>query len=478
MQREHIHFVTGRLAEVALRRVLAELAPKVAFDYSVQVLGISVAALLTAPWVARRIQVQANCSRVILPGYCNGNLDCIAQAAGVPVELGPKDLRDLPAFFGQAQAGRRDYGAYDIEILAEINHAPRRALADMLAEARRLKADGADVIDLGCDPGDTWTGVEDAVKALRAEGLRVSIDSMNRHEVEEAVRAGAELVLSVNAANRTYAADWGCEVVVIPDSTAGATQADAIEQIEQTVAVLSHRGVPLRVDPILEPIGFGFAASLGRFLEARQRLPDVELMMGIGNLTELVDADSAAVNVLLLGFCQELRIKSVLTTQVINWARTSVRECDLARRLVYHAVKNRVLPKHLEPELLLLRDPKIHSHGAAELERLARTIRDPNYRLFAEGDFLHVIRANLHLQGDDPFDVFERLCATDAERIDAKHAFYLGYEAAKAMTALALGKQYTQDEPLCFGFLTRPEHRRQRPNLRSSESHDATTDTG
>ena len=96
--------------------------------------------------------------------------------------------------------------------------------------------------------------------------------------------------------------------------------------------------MPLRIDPVLEPIGFGFAASLGRYLEVRRRYPDAEMMMGIGNLTELTDVDSAGVNVLLLGFCQELGIRSVLTTQVINWARTSVRECDLARRLMHHAV--------------------------------------------------------------------------------------------------------------------------------------------
>src|ERR1700750_684855 len=100
--------------------------------------------------------------------------------------------------------------------------------------------------------------------------------------------------------------------------------------------------------PILEPIAFGFAASLGRYLEVRRRYPDAEMMMGVGNLTELTDVDSAGVNVILLAVCQELGIRSVLTTQVINWCRSSVRELDLARRLMYHAYRNKVLPKHLE----------------------------------------------------------------------------------------------------------------------------------
>ena len=158
-------------------------------------------------------------------------------------------------------------------------------------------------------------------------------------------------MLSVNSSNRAAAVDWGVEVVAIPDDP------HTLAGLDETVDFLATAGVPLRIDPILEPISFGFAASLGRYLEIRRRYPDAEMMMGIGNLTELTDVDSAGVN-LFLGFCQELGIRSVLTTQVINWARTSVEECDLARRLMHHAVNQRVLPKHVEPGLLMLRDER------------------------------------------------------------------------------------------------------------------------
>ena len=109
------------------------------------------------------------------------------------------------------------------------------------------------------------------------------------------------------------------------------------------------------------------------------------MLMGIGNLTELTDVDSAGVNTLLLGFCQELGIRSVLTTQVINWARTSVRECDVARRLVFHAVTAHTLPKHVEPRLVMLRDPRTHAFGAAELERLAPRSRTPTFASSSKG---------------------------------------------------------------------------------------------
>ena len=430
--------------------MLGELAPAAGFDYSIDVLGITVAALMTTEWVARRISVPKGTTRVVLPGYCLGELDQVERAAGVPVQRGPKDLRRLPDFFGHAPTAD-GYGAYDIEILAEINHAPRQSLHDILVEAARLKADGADVIDLGCDPGDVWWEVGEVVAALVEAGHRVSIDSMNVREIELAAGAGAELVLSVNSANRATAAEWGCRVVAVPDDPA--TQ----QGLDETVEFLASAGVPLLIDPILEPIGFGFAASLGRYLDVRRRYPDAEMMMGIGNLTELTDADSAPINVVLLGFCQELAIRTVLTTQVINWARTSVRECDLARRLVYYAQRHRTLPKRLEPRLVMLRDDELPEHGSKALARLAREIKDPNYRIFAEDGKLHVVSAGVYLSDADPFALFEKLVPRAGRGIDPGHAFYLGYEMAKAATALALGKDYRQDEALDWGFLTVPQ---------------------
>jgi dihydropteroate synthase-like protein len=452
MGRPHLLFVTGKLAEPALRRTLADLAPRAGFEYSVAVLPITVAALATTSWIARHLAVPAGVERVILPGLCNGDVEPVAAAAHVAVERGPKDLRDLPDYFRAAPAPS-DYGAYDIEIIAEINSAARLPLDDILTQARRYAADGADVIDVGCDPGASWDGVGDAVRALRDLGLRVSIDSFDAAEVERAVAAGAELVLSVNGGNVAAARDWGREVVALPDETA------TLAGLDQTVEKLTAWGVPFRIDPVIEPIGLGFAASLGRYLEVRRRYPGAEMMMGVGNLTELTDADSAGLNVLLLGFCQEVGVRSVLTTEVINWCRSCVRELDLARRLVYHACKHHLLPKHLEPNLVLLRDPKLRVHGEATLAELGARVTDRNFRIFVERGLLHVINGELRLSGADPFALFEQMHAAGA--IDPAHAFYLGYEMAKAATALTLGKNYTQDEALRWGFLTRPEQTHQ-----------------
>jgi len=447
-------FVTGKLAAPALKRLLAELGPRAGFEAEVVELPITVAALLTTDWIARHLTLTLGFQRIILPGYCRGELEHLSRLTDVPVERGPKDLRDLPAYFGQKR--RKDsYGMFDIEILAEINHASSLSREEILTLARRYRENGADVIDLGCDPGETWTGVGDTVRALRDEGARVSVDSFNEEEVEAALAGGAALVLSVNGSNVDAARRWhetyaDVEVVAIPD-----TPSD-LGSLDRTIQHLVKSGLRFRIDPIIEPIGFGFAASLGRYLETRRRYPDAAMMMGVGNLTELTDADSAGINVLLAGFCQELGIRSVLTTEVINWCRSAVKEFDLARKLVYHAVSEKVPPKHIEPDLHLLRDPKQYELGEEGLRELAQRVTDRNYRLFVERGEIHVLNGSIYLHGTDPFDLFEQMRKADP-KLDLGHSFYLGYEMAKAVTALTLGKNYTQDQALRWGFLTVPE---------------------
>jgi dihydropteroate synthase len=447
-------FVTGRLAEFALRRVLDELAPRAGFSAEIAVLPISVAALMTPQWVARHLEVPAGIDRVILPGNCRGDLSPITEKArDWTIESGPEDLRDLPRHFGTVRHVLADYGGYDIEILAEINHAPGLDLDALCQQAEQFRSQGADLIDVGCEPGTTWTELGTAVAELKGRGLRVSIDSFDPVEVGAAVAAGAELVLSVNNTNRSLTPDWGVEVVAIPD------QPGSLAGLDETVEFLVRANVPFRIDPILEPIGFGFAASLERYMEVRRRYPEAPMMMGVGNLTELTDVDSAGVNTILAGLCQELKIQSILTTAVINWARSSVRELDLARRLVHHAVTNHTLPKHVEPRLVILRDPKVEDFGADNLADLQRRIRDPNWRIFAESGMIYALNNARFLSDPDPFVLFEQMRVADPA-----HAFYLGYELMKAKTALTLNKNYRQDQSLDWGFLTEKEvsHRARR----------------
>src|SRR4051794_16609969 len=75
MPRERIVFVTGKLAEYSLRRLVERLSDQVGFEYRVAVLPISVAALMQAEWVARKLVLDDSPNRVVLPGWCQGELD-------------------------------------------------------------------------------------------------------------------------------------------------------------------------------------------------------------------------------------------------------------------------------------------------------------------------------------------------------------------------------------------------------------------
>ena len=444
---EHILFVTGRLAESSLKDTVQRLGEQLGFTFEIAVPGVQVAALLHVNLLLKRLTIPAATTRVIVPGWVQGNIDQLTRHFGKPFERGPKDLRDLPEYFGLGKRKQVALDRYSIEIIGEINHATRQPLDAVIAEAIVLANAGANLIDVGCVPGETSSEVGKIVAALRARGMRVSIDSFDQHEVQQAVQSGAELILSCNHSNYDWVTKLGVEVVAIPDSP-GDT-----ESLDRLIQQLTVDGVPFRIDPIIEPIGMGFTASLERYMVARRRYPEVAMMMGVGNVTELTEADSGGMNMLLAAVCEELGIQSVLTTQVINWCSSAVAEFDAARRLVHYAITQQVIPKHLTSSLVMLRDPKWTTRTADQLQRLAASLTDANYRIFAEQGQLHLMNREGYWTDSNPFQLFSKATQAAAAPLDASHAFYLGYELARAELALHLSKQYEQDAPMRWGLL-------------------------
>ena len=451
-QRERVLLLTGRLAEAVVRQTAAQVSARAPVDFEVCVLPITVAALMHTQWVERKLEWQAEWrfERVLLPGYCQGELSALSARHGVPFERGPKDILDLPEFMGLGKRKPASLERYDIEILAEINHAPRLGLDPILRMAEHYRSSGADLIDVGCIPGERWSGVGETVRALVSEGFRVSIDSFDRDEVTSAVEAGAELVLSVNASNLDWAVNVPAEFVVIPD------ESRSLDSLQPTIDAFRSANKRFRIDPILDPVGVGFAASLERYALARRRWPETPVLMGIGNVTELAEADTAGASLLLAGICGELGITSVLTTEVAHWCSSAVQEFNIARRVMHFAIEHGTIAKHIDSSLVMLRDSKPKEYGAESLAALAVQIKDPNYRIFAERGQLHVMNRDGYWRGADAFEVFDQMAATNL-KLSASHAFYLGYEMSKAVTALTLGKQYQQDEALHWGLLTRAE---------------------
>jgi dihydropteroate synthase-like protein len=274
------------------------------------------------------------------------------------------------------------------------------------------------------------------VRECAAAGRRVSVDTFEAREILTAVEAGAELVLSVNGSNIDVAeglAGTGARVVAVPDLGGG------LETLEPTLETLARRGVPYLIDPILEPIGHGFTASIERYAETRRRHPDAEMLMGIGNLTELTAADSTGVHAVLIAICQELGIRAVLTTEVIPWARGAVKEIDVARRLMHYAITQRTIPKGVDDRLVTIKDPSVLAYSEEELRALKDGITDPNYRIFADRDGITVLNKERYDHSADVArldSLFARLGVDE----QATHAFYPGIELAKAGLAVTLGR--------------------------------------
>lgn len=443
-------FITGKLAEPSLRRVLTE--HELPFTWDVAVMRITVAALMTTDWIARQqIAPAPGTDLIMIPGLCEGDAATLGERLGVPVEKGPKDLREIPQHFGRA-ARAVDYGTWQIEILAEINNAPRMERPALRALAEYYGRSGADVIDIGCTPGLPFPELGSVVHELRDAGFRVSVDSFDQDEIRAALDAGAEIVLSVNASNIEVAGAYAGSdkrFVVVPDA------GEQFAELERSLERLERWRVKYLIDPIIEPIGFGFMASLERFAEAHRRWPTVPLMMGIGNVTELTAADTTGVNALLIAICEEVGVRAVLTTEVIPWARGSVREIDVARRLMHYAVSQKTVPKRVDDRLVTLKDPRILEYTEAELRALQREVTDPNFRIFTDRDTITVFNSERFVRGTDIQQIFSQLGVEEAT-----HAFYLGKELMKARLAITLGKTYRQEGSLQWGYLTPPDDAR------------------
>ena len=458
---DRLLFVTGKLAAPALRDTLerAELP----FEHDVAVMKITVAALMTTSWIARFLEVPDGVTKVIVPGLCEGEADELADAVGVPVEKGPADLKRIPAWFGQADA-RAAFGARDIRVFAEINHVPRLTREQVLEQATYYRDSGADVIDLGLSLGRRWLDDGPAIIAeLKERGFALSIDTLDPEEILMADEAGVDYVLSLNGANRDLAERIRATPILIPDTP------DDLDSLDATIAHLESLGRPYLVDPIIEPIPMGFAASLGRYLDVRRRHPEAEMLMGIGNLTELTEADSTGVTAILIGFCQELGIRNVLTTEVIDWARGAVREAVLAGQLMHFAQEQGTPPKHVDGSLLTIKDEDVQAYSEAELREIHAQVTDPNYRIFADSEWIYVFNAERFVKGTDFNAIFDQL-----EVDEATHAFYLGKELMKATIARALNKNYRQESPLDWGYLTFEEPKRERVKLTSRPSRRRT----
>ena len=444
---EKLLFLTGKLAEPSLRNVLNDMSP-VPFEYRVHQIGVSVAALMTDKMIGRRLTKEDidDSDKIIVPGRCRGDLDALSQRLGVEVVRGPEEVKDLPLFFGRERK-QADLSRYDVNIFAEIVDAPERDIESILERASYYRDCGANVIDIGCLPTEQFPHMEEAIVALHEADFKVSVDSLALNDLRRAGKVGADYLLSLTEKTYHLAEEVDAIPILVP------AEPGSLASLERAMELMDKINRPWIADPILDPIHFGLTDSIVRYHDLRQRYPDAPMMMGVGNLTELTDADTSGINAILFGIISELNITNVLATEVSPHAHKAIKEADVARRMMFATREDNSLPRDVTGDLLISHERRPFPDSAEDITELAKQIKDPNYRIKVAEQGIYMFNRDGMMQETDPFTFYPQLNLKD----DTGHAFYLGAELARAQIAWQLGKRYTQDEELDWGCTTTKE---------------------
>ncbi len=442
---DNILFITGRLAENNLRKVI-DLIENKNFKYEVRNLGINVAALMTTQIIEKNIGSIKGFNKVIIPGKARGDIDILSSKLNVSVIRGPDELKDLPVMFGEKPL-KYDLSKYEAHIFAEITDAAVLSIEKIISIANNFRDRGADIIDIGCLPNEPFPHLEELIKELKNREFYISLDSHNEQELIKGSKAGADYILSLKSSNIHLLDKIDSIPILIPEKP------DDIDSLYEIIDLCLKNRITFVADPILEPIHHGFTESIVRYYKLREKYPDIHIMMGTGNITELTHADTTGITMTLMGIISELRINHILTTEVSNHCATVIDETDLARRIAFSSKLDNVTPKHIHNGLLTTHSDKSFAYSINEISEMAKDVKDTNYRIMISDKGISLFNKNSFFTDIDPFNFYEKI-EVDG---DIGHAFYLGVELAKAQIAYQLKKNYEQDEELEWGCLTKSE---------------------
>lgn len=200
------------------------------------------------------------------------------------------------------------------------------------------------------------------------------------------------------------------------------------------------------------------------FYELREVDPELPMLMGVGNVIELYDADSVGIAALLVGAASELGASLVLTVEASDKTWGNVAEVRKARDMMMISRMRSTVPKDLGLDLLILKEKrKIFDPYDEKVEEVVRTVRgstqkklepDPKgfFKIFVDkSEVVAVFYAGglqkIVIRGKTA----EQMCNEIIERgivSELEHAAYLGRELQKAEVALRTGRSYLQEKEL------------------------------
>ena len=510
--------VTGALAEETVKRYAKESS----VETETLALKIAVAALLTPQTIANALKTAklVGFNMILVPGLVRGDTNVISKATGIPAFKGPRYAADLPTVLDslceiqlsttmsaddllreklqqkameeieKTEKNRDELlkkpGSMLIGDLAVGKEFPMRVLAEIVdaalmdkkliqQAAKRFVAAGADIVDVGMVAGESQP--EKARRMVewvkQVVDVPVSIDTLDPAEIQAAVQAGADLVLSGDAGNIEEIAPFVSEVavVVIPTNQRQGIfpkkSRDRVKYLEEIMEKAKKLGINrCLADLILDPCDV--LESFIAFKEFAARNPAVPLFVGVSNVTELMDADSVGINAVLARLSSEVGASMLLATEKSNKAKGTVAEEVAAAKMMFLAKKRGSVPKDLGIDLLILKDKRSYEEPYDKKLEAGAKIVDASEKsepstLDSKGIFkISIDRAEgvlvaLHYVSLDMTKPLNIIKGKTADSVYSKivekglvskldHAAYLGSELAKAEIALRTGKEYIQDK--------------------------------
>jgi dihydropteroate synthase-like protein len=507
-----------------LRRQVSEIGK----DVDICSLPVSVAAFITPEYAAealKDIPVQGY-DVILLPGTILGDVSPVEAATGVPTFKGPSHANELPLvleILGEIDLSKtvsaselirdalkkqavseieevernwreliEDRGlvisgeeykvpigeAFPMRVIAEIVNAPNLDADAVVRRAQYYEYEGADIIDIGMLAGRSRPeDIRGLIEAVRSSvKLPISIDTLDPREIKVAVKAGVDLVLSVDGGNMEEVASYVSDVpvVVLPsDMKKGVLPRGAEERVsalKMNIQLAKTLGIErIIADPVLEPVlKPGLLESLKAYQLFRRGDRETPVLFGLGNVTELIDADSTGVNGLLTALACEVGANLLFVPEYSPKARGSVREVVSASKMMFLAKRREMPPKDLGIDLLVLKekrwleepydrnveggvdvlnaqeDAEFHPDEAGwfkiQVDRERKLIIATHFP-WSEKDPDAVVK------GDDAREIYQTLIRRGLVG-NLDHAAYLGKELEKAELALRLGRSYVQDEHL------------------------------
>lgn len=519
-----ILIVTGKLASKLVKKVSNQ------FDHDVNVYTVDtpIAAFLTPKKIIAELEkledgFLKSLDMIITPGLLRKDVSPIKDKTDIPTFKGPKDAADLGIVLEMVEklelspkisadkliedelkrralefidnfekdhknvqkllrkpenilVGKLPVGEdFPMRVLAEIANAPLLSREDLLKRAEYFVRNGADMVDIGMMAGENMAeNIPGMVKILKENlgNIPVSIDTLNPLEIETAVEAGVDLVLSLDLGNYgevlPLMEDEKIPAVILPTDFSKNWTPKTVEERVDALEELREKcgNIEVIADLILDPIN---SQSIVESIMAchefktRNRIP---LFFGVGNVTELLDVDSVGVNALLSGIAMELGASILFTPEESGKTMGSVKELSISSDMMFLAKNRGSIPKDLGINLLVLKDKRRRETVSEEIQvPVVEGEIDPKFAQDPAGSFKITVaegvitavhyqdmQPELAITGKTAKQIYDEILKRGLiSRME--HATYLGSELEKAEIASKLGKNYVQDFPLFKKFI-------------------------